>query len=125
MTESANNNTNGMSINKIISMNPIRSSIITLLIMYRELSYTELSKKLGRSKSTIHPHLKKLEDIGVIRVSKEEHRGGTPAKYYVYNPESARKSVTGKINKSKGIDRKAAEESIHLWNELLKYERET
>lgn len=23
------------------------------------------------------------------------------------------------------IDRKAAEESIHLWNELLKYERET
>ncbi|MHA2391648.1 MAG: winged helix-turn-helix domain-containing protein [Promethearchaeota archaeon] len=112
MTESANNNINGMSINKIISMNPIRSSIITLLIMYRELSYTELSKKLGRSKSTIHPHLKKLEDIGVICVSKEEHRGGTPAKYYAYNPESARKTVTGKINKSKGIDRKAAEQII-------------
>jgi predicted transcriptional regulator len=112
MTESKNNDTNGMSLTKIINMNPIRASILTLLIMYPELSYTELSKKLGRSKSTIHPHLKKLEDIGVIRVSREERRGGTPAKYYVYNRESARKTVTGKFDKSQGIDKKTAEKII-------------
>jgi len=107
-----NNGTNGMDLTKIITMNPIRSAIVGLLIMYKELSYTELSKKLGRSKSTIHPHLKKLEDIGVIRVSREEPRGGTPAKYYEYNQESARRSTHGKIDKSKGIDKKTAERII-------------
>ncbi len=112
MTESQNNNTNGMSLTKIISMNPIRGHIIALLIMYQELSYTELSKKMGRSKSTIHPHLKKLEEIGVIRVSREEPRGGTPAKYYVYNRESGRETVTGRIDKSHGIDKKTAEKLI-------------
>ncbi len=102
----------GMSLLKIINLNPIRSSIVFLLVIYPELSFTELSKKLGRSKSTIHPHLKALEEVGIIMVSREERRGGNPSKFYKYNPLSAKSTVAGKIDKSKGIDKDIAQKII-------------
>jgi predicted transcriptional regulator len=102
----------GMSLLKIINLNPIRSSVVFLLIMYHELSFTELSNKLGRSKSTIHPHLKALEEAGIIMVSREERRGGNPSKYYRYNTLSAKSTVAGKIEKSKGIDKDIAQKII-------------
>jgi len=102
----------GMSLLKIINLNPIRSSVVFLLIMYPELSFTELSKKLGRSKSTIHPHLKALEEAGIITVSREERRGGNPSKYYKYNPMSAKATVAGKIDKSQKINIEVAKKII-------------
>ncbi|MHA2038777.1 MAG: winged helix-turn-helix domain-containing protein [Promethearchaeota archaeon] len=102
----------GISLNKIINMSPIRSHIVGLLLMYPELSFTDLSKKMGRSKSTIHPHLKKLEEVGIVYVAREEHRGGNPAKYYSYNRESGRKSPVGKIDKSKGVNEDIAQKII-------------
>ncbi|MHA1987443.1 MAG: ArsR family transcriptional regulator [Promethearchaeota archaeon] len=102
----------GLSLNKVINQSPIRSHIVGLLIMYPELSFTDLSKKMGRSKSTIHPHLKKLEEVGIIRVNREVHRGGNPAKFYSYNRESARKTTVGKIDKSSGINKDNAKKII-------------
>ncbi|MFW9781638.1 MAG: ArsR family transcriptional regulator, partial [Candidatus Heimdallarchaeota archaeon] len=46
----------------------IRLQIWGLLNVYPELSFTELAKKLGKSKSTIHPHLQKLIELGIIEI---------------------------------------------------------
>jgi predicted transcriptional regulator len=105
-------NTDEKNLLRIINLNPIRSIIIGLLIMYPELSFTELSKKMARSKSTIHPHLKALEEAGIILVKREERRGGNPSKYYAYNRESALNSVVNKIDKSKGINEDIAQKII-------------
>lgn len=61
----------------------IRFRIFVLLNLYPELSYSEISQKLKKSKSTIHPHLKKLINLELIEVSREEKvRGNIPAKFY-------------------------------------------
>ncbi|MGM0470034.1 MAG: winged helix-turn-helix transcriptional regulator [Promethearchaeati archaeon] len=66
-----------------ILRNEIRFSIFILLNLYPELSYSEISQKLSKAKSTLHPHLKKLIKLELIEVSREEKvRGNIPANYY-------------------------------------------
>ncbi len=61
----------------------IRLRIWGLLNVYPELSFTELAKKLGKSKSTIHPHLQKLIELGIVGISRKEHiRANIEAHYY-------------------------------------------
>ena len=48
--------------------NDIRYRIYGLLSVYPELSFTELAKKLEKSKSTLHPHLQKLIELGIIEI---------------------------------------------------------
>jgi len=61
----------------------IRFSIFVLLNLYPELSYSEISQKLSKAKSTLHPHLKKLIKLELIEVSREEKvRGNIPANFY-------------------------------------------
>ena len=66
----------------------IRFKIFSLLNMYPELNFTELSEKLNKSKSTIHPHIQKLIDVELIHVSREEQvRGKFSRKYYSLVPD--------------------------------------
>jgi DNA-binding transcriptional ArsR family regulator len=61
----------------------IRFRIFVLLNLYPELSYSQISQKLRKSKSTLHPHLEKLIELELIEVSREEKiRGNIPAKFY-------------------------------------------
>lgn len=63
--------------------NEIRFRIWGLLSMYSELSFTELCKKLLKSKSTVHPHLQKLIKHDIVEVVREEKvRGNIPAKIF-------------------------------------------
>jgi DNA-binding transcriptional ArsR family regulator len=65
----------------------IRFRIFSLLHLYPELSLSDLSIKMGKSKSTIHHHLKELIDSGLIEVSrKEKVRGSILAKFYSLKP---------------------------------------
>jgi len=67
----------------------IRLRIWGLLNVYPELSYTDLAKKLGKSKSTIHPHLQKLIELGIVEISKKEHiRANIEAHYYSLTPDA-------------------------------------
>ena len=67
----------------------IRFRIWGLLNVYPELSFTELAKKLGKSKSTIHPHLQKLVEFGIVKISKREHvRANIEAHYYSLTPDA-------------------------------------
>ncbi|MFX0042817.1 MAG: helix-turn-helix domain-containing protein [Candidatus Hodarchaeota archaeon] len=61
----------------------LRFRIFSLLNIYPELSFSEIAKLLDKTKSTLHPHLQKLIDIGVIEVSREEKvRGNFTRNYY-------------------------------------------
>ncbi len=63
--------------------NETRFQIWGLLSMFKELSFSEICKKLEKSKSTVHHHLQKLIEIGLIEVKREEKvRGSIPAKIY-------------------------------------------
>ncbi len=60
-----------------------RFQICNLLIIYRELSILDLSKRIGKSKSTIYEHLIKMMDAGFVKVSREEKsRSNIYRKYY-------------------------------------------
>ena len=63
--------------------NEIRFHILMLLHAYQELSLSEIAEKLGRTKPTVHRHLQKMIDTGVVEESKEvKARGSIKAKYY-------------------------------------------
>jgi len=67
----------------------IRLRIWGLLNVYPELSFTELAKKLGKTKSTIHPHLQKLIELGIVEISRKEHiRANIEAHYYSLTPDA-------------------------------------
>ncbi|MFW9896695.1 MAG: helix-turn-helix domain-containing protein [Candidatus Thorarchaeota archaeon] len=60
-----------------------------LLMVYPELSFTELANKLGKSKSTIHPHLQKLIELGIVEISKRKHiKANIEAHYYSLTPNA-------------------------------------
>ena len=61
----------------------LRFRIFSLLNIYPELSFSEIAELLDKSKSTLHPHIQKLIDIGVLEVSrKEKVRGNFTRNYY-------------------------------------------
>ena len=69
--------------------NDIRYRIYGLLSVYPELSFTELAKKIGKSKSTLHPHLQKLIELGIVEISRKKHvRANIEAHYYSLTPEA-------------------------------------
>jgi hypothetical protein len=60
--------------------------IILALLIFRKLSLTELSALLGRVKSTLTHHIKKLELLQVIKSTRKEARGSIDAKVYELIP---------------------------------------
>ncbi|MFX0140148.1 MAG: winged helix-turn-helix domain-containing protein [Candidatus Hodarchaeota archaeon] len=60
-----------------------RFQICNLLNIYRDLSVLDLSRRIGKSKSTIYEHLKKMMDSGFVKISREEKsRSNIYKKYY-------------------------------------------
>ena len=77
-----------------VFQNDIRFQIWGLLSIFPELSFTEICRKLSRSKSTVHHHLQKLLEIGVVEVIREEKvRGSIPAKIYSLRSRSERETI--------------------------------
>ena len=86
--------------------NDIRYRIWGLLTIYHELSYTELAKKLGKSKSTIHPHLQEMIKLGVVEISKRKHvRANIEAHYYSLAPDAEDILSLAGFDISKGYDK--------------------
>lgn len=86
----------------------IKYGIYGLLNIYHELSFSELAKKLGKAKSTIHPHLKKLMELGIIEISRKQFvKANIKAYYYSLNQDNLEKmlilgySNSEKLNKKK------------------------
>ncbi|MFX0123109.1 MAG: ArsR family transcriptional regulator [Candidatus Hodarchaeota archaeon] len=67
----------------VILNSPVRHTIFFLLNVYQELSLTDLSQLLHKSKPALHRHIQKMIEAGIIKESKEEKvRGSIKAKYY-------------------------------------------
>ena len=65
----------------------IKMRIINYLHIYQELSLTELSRKLGKSKSTISKHIQQMQDIDIrgekfVVVRNKKFRGSIDQKIY-------------------------------------------
>ncbi|MFX0117588.1 MAG: winged helix-turn-helix domain-containing protein, partial [Candidatus Hodarchaeota archaeon] len=50
----------------------IRYRILLLLFAYGELSLTDLSNRLNKSKPALYHHLQKMIDLGLVEVSREK-----------------------------------------------------
>lgn len=86
--------------------NDIRYRIWGLLSVYPELSFTELAKKLGKSKSTIHPHLQKLIELGIVEISRKKHvRANIEAHYYSLTPNAEEILSVAGVDPSHGYDK--------------------
>ena len=66
-----------------------------MLIIYRELSILELSKRIGKAKSTIYEHLKKMINSGFVKESREEKaRSNIYKKFYTWvEKDTAEKEI--------------------------------
>lgn len=64
-----------------------RFRIILLLLIYPEISLSEFSKLLGRTKSTILHHLKKFENLGIVKTRRKSVPSYIDAKIYKLKPD--------------------------------------
>ncbi len=77
------NNEINIKIRLEIFKNKIRLRIFLILTVYGELSLTELSTHMNKSKPALYRHLQIMIELGVIKVSRQEKvRGSIMAKYY-------------------------------------------
>jgi len=65
----------------------IKIRILNVIQVYQELSLTDLSLKMGKSKSTISKHIKEMQEIkidgeSIIRVRQQKHRGSIEQKFF-------------------------------------------
>lgn len=62
---------------------PVSLHLMMLLIVHRELSLSQMTDAIGKSKPTVHRRLQAMIDCGLVVESREEHvRGNIPAKFY-------------------------------------------
>lgn len=86
--------------------NITRLRIILTILIFKKISLTKLSDLLGRAKSTITHHIKKLENLGVIKSTRKEARGSIDAKLYELIPgflqkiSFEQKTLKGEINRA-------------------------
>ncbi|MBN2156696.1 MAG: winged helix-turn-helix transcriptional regulator [Candidatus Lokiarchaeota archaeon] len=60
----------------------LKVRILMMLLIFPELTLTELSAKMGKAKSTISKHIKELIKIGLIDVRQQHYRGSIKQKIY-------------------------------------------
>jgi predicted transcriptional regulator len=118
------NNSQNISTANVIEQNEIRLLIWGLLNIYPELSFTELAQKLGKSKSTLFPHIQELIDAGLMQISKEKKvRGSIPAKYYSIVPDALEKIVFTAIDTSGGINEEVSQQLINAGKSKINYSK--
>jgi DNA-binding MarR family transcriptional regulator len=81
--------------------------------MFRKLSLSKLSKLLGRTKSTISHHLKKLSDLGIIITTTKDARGSIDAKVYELIPGFLEKFVLN-FEELQKLDDDTREDILHF-----------
>ena len=102
----------------------IRLRIYGLLNVYPELSFTQLAKKLGKSKSTIHPHLQKLIKLGIVKISKKKHvRANIEAHYYSLTPDADEITFKAAYDLSNGLTKELVHKIAKSTKSLAIYHR--
>lgn len=102
---------NRIEVMKLLSSVP-RLRIMILLLIFRKLSLSQLSKYLGRTKATVTHHLKKFDTLGIINISRKESRGSIDAKVYELDPDFF-KLVELNFDSFQSFEKKEGEELLH------------
>jgi DNA-binding transcriptional ArsR family regulator len=74
-----------------------RLSIFLYLLIYHELTLDELSIHLGKSKSTIHHHVQKLLEAGIL---KEYIKPGSKVRYYSSILKKVQQEILANLNET-------------------------
>jgi DNA-binding transcriptional ArsR family regulator len=61
--------------------NPLRARLLTACVA-EERTLTDLQRLAGQSLSKLHYHVTRLLDAGLLRVSREQARGGRPIRFF-------------------------------------------
>ena len=108
----------------ISDLTGIRFRIWGLLNVYPELSFTALAKKLGKSKSTIHPHLQKLVELGIVEISKREHvRANIEPHYYSLTPDAEEIISVAGYDFSNGFNKELVQRMAKSTKSIAMYNR--
>ena len=104
--------------------------IFSLLEMYSELSLSQLSEKLKKSKSTVSANAKKMIDVGVVEIVKRQIASKKSGKintehFYRFTPDYQEKlsNLDMKIDLKKGFTEETAEEFIRVNEGLINIQK--
>ncbi|MFX1413126.1 MAG: hypothetical protein ACFFA2_04735, partial [Promethearchaeota archaeon] len=79
---------------------------------------------LGKSKSTIHPHLQKLIELGIIEISKREHiRANLEAHYYSLTPDADEITSLPAYDLSQGYNKEYVQKTTKSGKSVVIYIR--
>jgi len=99
-----------------------RLRALLFLFIYRRLTLTELSKRLGKTRNTVIYHMKKMVNYGIIQEEDEKIEGSIkPIKVYHVNPEFYEQIFTPfedleNLSKDEIIE---YSKNVFQWNTLL------
>ena len=71
-----------------------RITIFIYLLVNKKVTLKQLSDQLGKGKTTVHHHIKKLEKENIVVWEEEESRRKLKTRYYSINTEYLQKCFT-------------------------------
>ncbi len=92
------------------------------LNVYRELGLPELTKRIGKSKSTVHEHLKNLKEWGYINEraeSDKDSNSNLKKKFYSWNKNADYACCTW--DKDEKLDEEKSRQKIDTWRSFVSY----
>ncbi|MFX1251859.1 MAG: hypothetical protein ACFFCZ_09645 [Promethearchaeota archaeon] len=82
-TRDEKNHQNNLSEEYILLQNKMPIRVVLILLVYNELTLSQMSKHLVKTKASVHYHLQKLIKMKLVKIAREEKvRGSILAKYY-------------------------------------------
>ncbi len=99
-----------------------RLRILLFLFIYRKLSLTELSQRLGKTKNTVIYHIKRMVNYGIIHEEDEKIPNSIkPIKVYRLNPDFYKQIFTpfGDLADLSNSEIMEYSKNVFQWNSLL------
>ncbi|MFX0064348.1 MAG: winged helix-turn-helix domain-containing protein [Candidatus Hermodarchaeota archaeon] len=116
--------TNHNSILVELFRSKMRHFIFLLLSVYNELSLTRISQFTGKSKPTVHHHIQKMIEMGIIEESKEVNEG-RPIKVKYYQLAETFSRESGLIQSQTYIEEESPEKRFLALKRLFAVYRST
>lgn len=96
-----------------------RLAIYTCLSVYKKLTVKQLSNFLHKGKTTIHHHIRKLDDVGAVMwEEKEEDKKKLKTRYYSINYDNIQRSLGQPYIKAE-IEKLTDEEKIEMKTSII------
>ena len=113
-TEKKKTQKNTSKVKDILQSKP-KFLIFSTLSMFSELTLKQLTKIIGKSKSTISFHLSDMRNVGIVEISREETKPGKiPTKYFKLAPDYEEKLANVHKKDWKKLDKEMGKDMVFL-----------